>query len=48
VEQLLTNLGITKKPIMHQRIMDRVMLLNSGDSELLMGVLGKLKSSHPD
>jgi len=48
VEQLLTNLGITKKPIMHQRIMDRVMLLNSGDSELLMGVLGKLKGSHPD
>ena len=42
VEQLLTNLGIAKKPIMHERIMDRVMLLSSGDTELLMTVLNKL------
>ena len=42
VLQLLDQLGIARKPLLHQRIMDRVMLLNSGDAELLMMVLNKL------
>lgn len=46
VEQILHQVGIAGRPIMHQRIMDRVMLLNSDDSKLLMAVIGKLKRSH--
>ncbi len=42
VLQLLDQLGIVRKPLVHQRIMDRVMLLNSEDAELLMTVLNKL------
>ena len=42
VLQLLDQLGIVQKPLMHQRVMDRVMLLNSEDAELLMTVLNKL------
>lgn len=43
MDQLLLQLGFDKKPLMQQRIMDRVMLLNSDDSELLMAILNKLK-----
>ncbi len=45
MDQLLLLLGFDQKPLMQQRIMDRVMLLNSDDSELLMAILNKLKRS---
>jgi len=44
--QLLQSLGIADKPILAQRIMDRVLLLGSEDSELLMTVLNKLSRKH--
>ncbi len=43
MDQLLLQLGFDQRPLMQQRIMDRVMLLNSDDSELLMAILNKLK-----
>jgi len=45
MDHLLLQLGFDKKPLMQQRIMDRVMLLNSDDSELLMAILNKLKKT---
>ena len=41
--QLLEKLEIDGKPLLLQRIMDRVMLLNNDDTELLMTVLRKLR-----
>lgn len=41
--QLLQSIGISDKPILAKRIMDRVMLLGTEDSELLMTLLKKLK-----
>lgn len=43
MDQLLLQLEFAQRPLMQQRIMDRVMLLNSDDSELLMAILNKLK-----
>ncbi len=43
IKQLLTTLGISRKPLLTQRIMDRILTLNADDSALLMSVLGKLK-----
>lgn len=43
IKELLNQLGVLDKPLLAQRIMDRVMLLNSNDSELLMMILAKIK-----
>ena len=40
--QLLDSLGLNQKPLVRQRIMDRVMLLGESDLELLAGILDKL------
>jgi tRNA/rRNA methyltransferase len=42
VSDLLIRLGISDKPLLARRIMDRVALLNKDDSQLLMSVLSKL------
>lgn len=47
-KQLLNQLGVLDKPLLAQRIMDRVMLLNSDDSELLMTILTKIKRDRSD
>jgi tRNA/rRNA methyltransferase len=43
VLDLLDQLGIADKPLLTRRIMDRVALLNTDDSQLLMNILSKLK-----
>ena len=43
ISELLMHLEIDGKPLLARRIMDRVLTLNSGDSELLMSVLVRLK-----
>lgn len=43
IQQLLNHLEIDSKPLLHQRIMDRVMLLSSDDMELLMAVFSKMR-----
>ena len=43
VSNLLDQLGIADKPLLTRRIMDRVALLNTDDSQLLMNILSKLK-----
>ena len=40
--ELLSQLGFDSKPLMRQRIMDRIMQLSGADTELLMSVLTKL------
>lgn len=42
IKELLAWLEIDRKPLLEQRIMDRVLLLDSNDSELLMNVLARL------
>lgn len=44
LKELLNQLGFGDKPIMQQRILDRVMQLGSDDTELLMAVLGKIRN----
>ena len=43
VSNLLDQLGMADKPLLTRRIMDRVALLNTDDSQLLMNILSKLK-----
>lgn len=46
VSNLLDQLGIADKPLLTRRIMDRVALLNTDDSQLLMNILSKLKKNN--
>ena len=48
IEELLIQLEIDGKPLLARRIMDRVLMLNSSDSELLMNVLVRLKRKLSD
>lgn len=42
MKKLLSQVNLDQKPLLWQRIMDRVMLLNDGDTELVMTILRKL------
>jgi tRNA/rRNA methyltransferase len=48
ITELLAWLEIDRKPLLEQRIMDRVLLLDAGDSELLMNVLVRLNRKVSD
>ena len=41
-QYLLNNLGYGDKPLVYQRVMDRIMMLGADDLELLTGLLNKL------
>ena len=41
--ELLHKIGFEAKPIKKQRVMDRIMIANKKDSEMIMAVIGKFK-----
>ena len=45
-QYLLEELGYGDKPLVYQRVMDRVMMLGADDLELLTGLLNKLNRQH--